>query len=126
MFRKKEILAGIIQPETIVGQGVHLEGILEAKGIIQINGTFTGEVRTESDVIVSKEGKVEGPIFAKDLTVGGEIWGDINVRGEVVVLETGKITGNIICQTLVVKKGGIISGRITMHKEEKIKPTYEL
>jgi len=129
MFKKRSILAQVSQAETVVGTGIVLSGKIEAKNNIQINGSFTGEVTAEGDVIIGAEGEVNGPISAKNITVAGTVNGDINVVNELDILASGKVFGDISSKILNVKPGGILNGNSIMHaqlEEQKIvKPTYE-
>jgi len=128
-FKKREILAQVPHAQTIVGSGVTLSGKLEAKHNIQVNGTFSGEIIAEGDVIIGAEGEVNAPISAKNVTVAGTVNGDINVVDELDILSSGKVFGNISAKTLSIKPGGIFSGKSTMHAkiedQEIVKPTYE-
>ncbi|MBI2448184.1 polymer-forming cytoskeletal protein [Candidatus Microgenomates bacterium] len=129
LFKKRELLAQVAHAETIVGGGVTLSGKIEAKHNIQINGTFSGEIVAEGDVIVGSDGEVNAPINAKNATIAGTVNGNVNVVNELDILSTGKIFGDISAKTLSVKSGGILSGRSIMHgkiEDQKIvKPTYE-
>lgn len=129
MLKRRSILAQVQHFETIVGTGVTLAGRLEAKHHIQINGTFSGEVVAEGDVIVGDQGEVNAPISAKNVTIAGIVNGDVNVVNELDILATGKVFGNISAKVLSIKPGGILSGKSIMHatvEDQKIvKPTYE-
>lgn len=129
LLKKREMLAQVSTAETVVGTGVTLSGKLEAKNNIQINGSFTGEVIAEGDVIVGANGEVNAPVSAKNATIAGTVNGDINVVDELDILATGKVFGNISTKTLSVKPGGVLSGKSTMHAktedQEIVKPTYE-
>uniref|UniRef100_A0A7C4M2B3 Polymer-forming cytoskeletal protein n=1 Tax=candidate division CPR3 bacterium TaxID=2268181 RepID=A0A7C4M2B3_UNCC3 len=129
MFKKRTILAQVQHFETIVGTGVTLAGKLEAKHNIQINGTFSGEVVAEGDVIVGDQGEVNAPISAKNITIAGTVNGDVNVVNELDILSTGKVFGNISAKVLSIKPGGILNGKSIMHAivddQKIVKPTYE-
>ena len=129
MFKRRSILAQVQHFETIVGTGVTLSGRLEAKHNIQINGSFSGEVIAEGDVIVGERGEVNAPISAKNITIAGIVNGDVNVVNELDILSSGKVFGNISAKVLSIKPGGILSGKSIMHatvEDQKIvKPTYE-
>ena len=129
ILKKREILAQVSAAETTVGTGVTLSGKLEAKHNIQINGTFSGEVVAEGDVIVGQNGEVNAPISAKNATIAGIVNGDINVVNELDILSSGKVSGNISAKILSIKPGGVFSGKSTMHAQTEdqkiVRPTYE-
>ena len=129
ILKRREILAQVSVAETTVGTGVTLSGKLEAKHNIQINGTFSGEVVAEGDVIIGQNGDVNAPISAKNATIAGTVNGDINVVNELDILSSGKVSGNISAKILSIKPGGVCSGKSTMHAQTEdqkiVRPTYE-
>ncbi|MFA7309126.1 MAG: polymer-forming cytoskeletal protein [Patescibacteria group bacterium] len=129
LIKKRELQANVTHAETIVGAGVALSGKLEAKHNIQINGSFSGEIMAEGDVVVGTDGEVNAPIHAKNATIAGIVNGDVNVVNELDILSTGKVNGNISAKILSVKPGGIFSGSSIMHgkieDQSIVKPTYE-
>jgi cytoskeletal protein CcmA (bactofilin family) len=129
MLNKRTILAQVSQAESVVGTGVVISGKLEAKNNIQVNGSFTGEVTAEGDVIVGEHGEINGPVSAKNITIAGTVNGDISVVNELEILATGRALGNVSSKTLIIKPGGILNGKSIMHaklEDQKIvKPTYE-
>ena len=129
MLKRRSLLAQVPHAETIIGMGVNLSGTLEAKNNIQVNGTFSGKIVTDGDVIIGINGEVNAPISAKNATVGGIVNGDINVVNELDILPSGKVFGNVSAKVLDVKQGGVLNGKSIMHakvEDQKIvKPTYE-
>ena len=129
ILKKRDILAQVVQAQTIVGDGVALSGKLEAKHNVQINGIFAGEIIAEGDVIVAQNAEVHGPINAKNATIAGTVNGDIHVVNELDILASGKVFGDISSKVLLIKPGGILSGASIMHtsvEDQKIvQPTYE-
>lgn len=85
------------QPGThsgFVGTGSHFTGNLEAPGPFNVNGGFSGEIRSEDVVSVGAEGRFEGNIHAR----------------EVVVEQGGRIVGEIDADRVEVQAGGVIAG----------------
>lgn len=77
-----------------VGTGSHFTGNLEAPGPFNVNGGFSGEIRSEDVVSVGAEGRFEGNIHAR----------------EVVVEQGGRIVGEIDADRVEVQAGGVIAG----------------
>lgn len=77
-----------------VGTGSHFTGNLAAPGPFNVNGGFSGEIRSEDVVSVGAEGRFEGNIQAR----------------EVVVEQGGKVVGEIDAQRVEVQAGGVIAG----------------
>lgn len=77
-----------------VGAGSHFTGNLAAPGPFNVNGGFSGEIRSEDVVSVGAEGRFEGNIQAR----------------EVVVEQGGKVVGEIVAERVEVQAGGVIAG----------------
>ena len=77
-----------------VGTGSHFTGNLAAPGPFNVNGGFSGEIRSEDVVSVGAEGRFEGNIQAR----------------EVVVEQGGKVVGEIDAERVEVQAGGVIAG----------------
>lgn len=77
-----------------VGAGSRFTGNLEAPGPFNLNGGFSGEIRSEDVVSVGAEGRFEGNIQAR----------------EVVVEQGGRIVGEIDADRVEVQAGGVIAG----------------
>lgn len=103
----KDIKAGSI---NIVGLGTAINGDLETKGDIRIDGKITGDVKSKAKVVVGETGEITGNINAESAEVCGNIIGDI-ITSEVLFLkETAIVSGNIRANKLVVENGAVIKG----------------
>lgn len=129
-MKTKDDFAEFTNPDTIIGEGVTVEGTLKTLGDIQINGQFVGKLITEGDVVIGEHATVEADISAQDVHVAGEVVGNVNAIHKLEVLETGEIRGNVSSSALVIEAGGVLKGSSKMHETEserpEIDPTYEV
>lgn len=99
---------------TIIEEGVLIEGKIYSKGSTKINGTVKGEVVSEKELIIGKEGKVEANIKTDTLKVLGSFEGEMVTSGEVEITSTGRFVGNLIQEgmtLLTIRKGGLFKGQ---------------
>lgn len=122
MFRKEEPIA--VSPDkldkmgTLIAPGALIEGKLHAKGMLRIDGTVTGEITCEGNVVIGKDGKVEARVEAVNLTIGGVLKGDVKVAERLEVLPTGRLEGNASTKIIVIEDGGFFSGSCEMPTPE--------
>ncbi|MDD5605854.1 MAG: polymer-forming cytoskeletal protein [Patescibacteria group bacterium] len=129
-MKTKDDFAEFTNPDTIIGEGVAVEGTLKTLGDIQINGTFKGKLMTEGDVVVGEHATVEADINAENVHVAGTVIGNVSALHKLEVLDTGEIDGNVSSSALVIEAGGVLKGTSKMHETEAerpdIDPTYEV
>ena len=63
--------------EAYIGKSTQITGNITAQGSIRIDGTFSGIVFSESDVVVGETGNIKANIFGANVTVAGKIEGNI-------------------------------------------------
>jgi cytoskeletal protein CcmA (bactofilin family) len=99
---------------SIIAHGMRVIGELVTEGVLKIEGTVEGTVRTTRDVLVAKGGKVEGDIHAGEAVIGGEVHGSIYAEARVEVHQGAVVEGDISTKKLVVQEGGDVNGQIRM------------
>jgi cytoskeletal protein CcmA (bactofilin family) len=101
--------------ETVIAQGVKVEGEFAAQGNVVIEGELTGSVETSQALQVGQEARIYADVVAKTAVIAGEIQGNIRVSEKLELRESSKVHGDIDADTLSVSPGAKINGRITMN-----------
>ncbi|MCI8869707.1 MAG: polymer-forming cytoskeletal protein [Lawsonibacter sp.] len=114
------------QTNTVIAQGVLVNGTLHGEGVVQIEGTLEGEIRLDGSVIVTTTGRVTGPITANLVRVAGYVKGNIKSSGHLRLEQTGCIEGDVSTPSLVVEDGGRFDGRSTMIKADQKEEVQEV
>ena len=129
MSKTRADFADFTNPDTIVGDGVMVDGTLKTAGDIQINGRFKGKLITDGDVVVGERAQILANINAQNVYVAGEVVGNINALGKLEIMETGCVEGDVSSSALAIEAGGVLKGSSAMHDTEREKPqvtpTYE-
>src|SRR4029450_14032278 len=73
---------------AFIDQGSEFEGKLSFKDTVRIDGSFTGEIRSENTLIVGETGEIHASIHSKCVLMSGSVVGDIVATQEVVVHKT--------------------------------------
>ncbi len=98
---------------TIIAEGVTVAGKINSPGSTRIDGTVTGEIVTDKEIVIGKEGKVDATVRAKDAIIAGSFKGEMIASGEVEISSTGKFIGNLSQKDalLTIAKGGLFKGQ---------------
>jgi cytoskeletal protein CcmA (bactofilin family) len=115
--------------DTVLGANTAIEGVLRSSSNVRLDGTFTGTLEINGNVLVGETAKINADIKAKNISVAGAVRGNITGK-KVQLLRTGRIWGDIHAQALTTEEGAFIDGKITMiGKEEEMaasdQPTAE-
>jgi cytoskeletal protein CcmA (bactofilin family) len=103
-------------PETIVSQGMRIEGELKSSGNIRIDGLVSGKVATSQDLMIGPGAQIEADVLAQNAVIAGIVKGNVTVKNNLSILETGKIIGNISCAILSIREGGFFAGNCQMRE----------
>ncbi len=99
---------------NFLGEGTYIEGKLEAKGSIRIDGRVKGAVKTADTLTVGNNGVVEGKIEARNAVVGGKIEGEINITEKLILESKSTLIGNLRTKKLVIDEGAVFQGKSDM------------
>lgn len=113
---KSEVNPGVIN--SIIGYGTVFNGDLDLTGLLKVDGDFSGSIKADGKVLISRTGRARCSIFANTVVVGGIVKGDIYADSRVVVLSTGMVIGNIRAPRLVIEEGVLINGELTVASKE--------
>lgn len=124
------------QVDTIVGAHVELKGSLHNQGPIHIHGHVTGDIVSDSTVLVGETAIVTGPITAKQVDVAGQVHGTITAELHIELHPKSLVKGDLITNQLSIKPGAVFIGTSQMNigpegtaelpASEKKKPRLEI
>jgi cytoskeletal protein CcmA (bactofilin family) len=111
------VTSGPIGFETVLGAGSILEGTLKSKANVRLDGTFTGTLEIEGNVLVGETAKITADVNARNVSIAGAVRGNVSGR-KVQILRTGRVWGDIEAMALTTEEGAFIDGKITMTGHE--------
>src|SRR5207248_7016222 len=98
-----------------VGNGTTLTGEASFRGMLRVDGTLSGNVRSEDGtLIVSTNGRVEANVEVAVAQIFGTVQGDITASKRIEMGRVAKVTGNIQTPALVIENGAIFEGSCRM------------
>ena len=113
-----------VQPvgfETVLGANCTLEGTLRSKANVRLDGTFTGTLEIEGNVLVGETARITADINARNISIAGAVRGNVSGK-KVQLLRTGRVWGDIRATALTTEEGAFIDGKITMVGHEASQP----
>ncbi len=107
---------------TIIAEGVQVDGKIYSRGATRVDGSVKGEILSDKEFIVGKEGRVEANVRTTNATIAGDFKGEMIASGEVEITASGKFTGNLIQKDalLTIQKGGLFKGESIISDDQEI------
>ena len=106
-FSDVEFLTTAPGSGTVVSGGSTLEGRLTSPSTISVSGFVKGELNA-SEIVIEKEGAVNGSIFAEHLIIIGNLEGEVSAN-KITIASTGSVRGNLSYKRLAIDDGAILN-----------------
>lgn len=116
MLKKKEKSANFENISTFLAKDVVVEGKIDSKGTLRVDGKVKGEINCEGDLVIGESGAVDSDIKVKNILVAGKVSGSITAKGKVEMASTGSIYGDISVSSLIIDDGAFFEGKCDMHQ----------
>ncbi|MDR2338326.1 MAG: polymer-forming cytoskeletal protein [Deltaproteobacteria bacterium] len=100
--------------KTAIGYGTIIEGKFKFDSPVRIDGELSGEIVSDSILIVGETAVLKAQIKVGSLIVYGKIIGDIFVDELVNIKSDGLVEGNITTKRIAIDDGGYFKGTIAM------------
>lgn len=105
------------EQETIIAQGVRVEGDFMSKGPVIIDGDVAGSVKTASSLRVGESAQIEADVSAKSAVIAGRVQGNIVVEEQLELLESAHVQGDITAKVLSIVRGSSFNGSVSMSQK---------
>lgn len=103
--------------ETVLGANSTLEGSFTSSSNVRIDGTFTGKLEINGNVLIGETAKISADVQAKNISIAGAVRGNVTGK-KVQLLRTGRVWGDITATALTTEEGAFIDGKISMLSHE--------
>jgi len=98
--------------DLLINEGVSFVGTVHVLGCAKVNGTFTGELTTET-LEIGPTGLIKGRVRAKEIDVSGVLMDDVVCKGLLQIRKTGTVNGKLTYSDLDIERGGKFEGDIS-------------
>jgi len=114
-YKKKE-KAEIV----VLGKTTKFTGILKFKTTLKIQGSFSGSIEADGNLIVDKDAVVDADhITVSSLTVYGSVSGTVQANDKVDMKSGAKVHGDVSAARLRIADGVLFEGKCKMTNVEK-------
>ncbi|MNM74345.1 Polymer-forming cytoskeletal [compost metagenome] len=102
--------------DTLIGQGSLVEGRLECKSNLRVEGQIHGEIECQGQVIIGETGEAMSNIKGAEVIVAGKVVGDVSTTGKLTITASGQVDGNVEVAKLIIVEGGLLNGSSKMDR----------
>jgi len=111
-----------IGEKTIIGEKISIEGSIQGKGDLVIDGSVKGSIDLEEHhLTVGPKGRVEADIHADNVTISGRMTGNIKAGGKVEICKYADFNGEIKAKRISVEDGAYLKAAIELEREPQKK-----
>jgi cytoskeletal protein CcmA (bactofilin family) len=100
--------------ESIIAEGVKIEGKLIFQGTLKLSGSFEGDIFTADKLIVMETAQVKANIEGDVVIISGKVEGNIQAKTKIEIRASGYFKGSILTPVLSIEEGGIFEGASLM------------
>lgn len=108
--------AGMISGDTVIAQGVRVEGDFKSDGNVVIEGEVKGSVATTQHLVVGPNAKITAAVSAGSADIAGIIEGNLSVAGKLELRSSAEVAGDVSASDLMMESGAILNGKVTMER----------
>ncbi|MCP4630428.1 MAG: polymer-forming cytoskeletal protein [bacterium] len=100
---------------TFIGADASIDGTIEFKGTIRVDGEVKGKIISSGGtVVVGEKAAVDAEMHVNVAVIMGEVNGSIKAKERIEVFPPGRVGGDIQSPLVSIEPGGIFNGSCTM------------
>lgn len=99
---------------SIISAGTIIAGDIDCDGVLKVEGRVTGSVRRARQIMLAKNGAIQGDVVADEIVVGGVVDGNVSAADRLELQPTAVVNGDISTKSIVVMEGARINGSVKM------------
>ncbi len=109
--------------ETLIGHSIEVHGDIIFSGGLHIDGKIVGNVIAEegsdSMLVLSEHGHIEGEVRVPFVVLNGEVIGDVYAAERVELSSKAQVNGNVFYNLLEMAMGAEVNGSLVHCEDEK-------
>ncbi len=113
-------MANVKGNDTIIAQGVKVEGNFQSDGNVIIDGELSGSLTTTQSLQIGETAVIHANVSAHSAIIAGVVVGNIKIADKIELLQTSQVDGDIKTKDISVASGAKINGKITMGNKIKL------
>jgi cytoskeletal protein CcmA (bactofilin family) len=112
---------------TFIGADASIDGNIQFKGTIRVDGAVKGKISSKSGtVVVGEKAVVNAEVFVNVAVIMGELNGTIEAKERVEIYPPGRVGGDIHAPVISIEPGGVFNGNCVMQaqSDKSVKPVF--
>jgi cytoskeletal protein CcmA (bactofilin family) len=105
---------------TIIGKDSTIEGAIEVKGGLRVDGRIIGRVSVSESLAVGDSGCIEADLTARIAVIGGKVAGNIFAQDKIELQSKAVVEGDITTKNLIVEEGAVFHGTCNMKSSSAV------
>ena len=109
--------------ETLIGTSIEIRGDIIFNGGLHVDGKIVGNViaedNSDSMLVLSDHGNIEGEVRVPYVVLNGEVTGDVYAAERVELSSHAQVSGNVYYNLLEMAMGAEVNGSLVHCKNEK-------
>jgi cytoskeletal protein CcmA (bactofilin family) len=104
--------------KTIIGKDIIIEGDIRGNEHLVIDGSVKGNIEMAAhNFALGPDGKVEGEIHARNISISGKMKGNIKTPGKIEITKEADFRGDICAKSIAVENGAFFKGSVELINE---------
>jgi len=124
MFKRKPKHPSNLRIDTLVGTGTNINGDVEFKGGLHVDGVIHGNVKAQANeecwLSVSDSGVIEGEVHVPNVLLNGRVQGDVFAMQRVELGATANVHGDVHYTLIEMALGAQINGKLVHEREGEV------
>ena len=108
--------------DAFLGQNTSFNGTLVFDGVVRIDGTFEGNVKTNDTLVIAEQGNVKAEIEAGTVKISGKFDGVIVAKNKVELFKPAFVTGTLRTPVIKMEEGVVLNGSLEMNQGRNTLP----
>jgi cytoskeletal protein CcmA (bactofilin family) len=114
---KNENRGGVVEAAlSIIAAGMRITGDIETNGTLKVDGRIEGSVIGARQMLLGRNGAIQGNVHAGEVVVGGLVDGAIIADERLELQSSAVVNGDIETKSIVVLEGARINGSVRMQE----------
>ena len=101
---------------SVLGPSLRFKGELVADEDLVIQGQVEGSILHTRSLTIGAQGRVQGDVKARRITVEGTVQGDLYALEGVTLRQGALVVGNLYANKISIAEGAKLNGRVDMDK----------
>ena len=111
-FSEVDFLSNASATGTVISSGSTIEGRITSPNIISVSGLVKGELNA-SEIVIEKEGSVNGSILSEHLIIIGNFEGEVSSH-KITIASSARVKGDLSYRRVAIDDGAILD--VNFHK----------